>query len=237
MIRKPRWADTWGPQGTRLKTSDKYWKQPLVWNRKAEREGVRYRVFCGSLCDVFEYKDDQPELNFWRAELWELIEKTPFLDWLLLTKRPENVTVFHPDLLPENVWIGTSIENQEAANKRIPELLKIPARVRFLSIEPMLEKALLDDGCNSWLTCDGSNREANEGECCESYAIHGSCFRGIDWVIVGGESGPNARPMNPDWARSIRAQCQEAGIPFFMKQMTQKTSIPDDLFIRQYPQR
>lgn len=116
-----------------------------------------------------------------------------------------------------NVWIGVSAEDQAATDERIPILLHIPAAVRFVSIEPMLGPVLLDDGCNSWLTCDGRNREANEGECCEAYAMIGECFDGIDWVIVGGETGPGARPMKPEWARSVRDQCREAGIPYFFK--------------------
>jgi protein gp37 len=81
----------WGPQGTRVRTSEANWKKPLKWNREAEAKGERHRVFCASLADVFEDKPDQPEMEQWRLELLELIIKTPYLDWLLLTKRPENV--------------------------------------------------------------------------------------------------------------------------------------------------
>ena len=189
----------WGPQGQRVRTSAANWKKPLKWDREAAAAGKRARVFCASLADVFEDKPDQrDEMDKWRTELFQLIQDTPNLDWLLLTKRPENVMEMVGNVpwyygLP-NVWIGTSVENQEQADKRIPALVSIPAAVRFLSMEPLLGPIDLD--------LSGSN-----------YGIHG-----IDWVIVGGESGPNARPMHPDWARGIRNQCQEAGVPFFFKQ-------------------
>jgi protein gp37 len=134
----------WGVNGTRVHTSDSNWKKPYQWNRKAQEEGVRKRIFCASLADVFE---DRPELVPWRADLFAMIDATPNLDWLLLTKRPENIKRLWPFGWYEdkggpftwpNVWIGTSVENQEQADKRIPHLLSIPASVRFLSMEPLL---------------------------------------------------------------------------------------------------
>jgi len=224
-----RWGKVeWGPQGQRIRTSDDYWKQPLKWNREAAAAGERRRVFCASLADVFENKPDQrQEMDAWRLSLFDLIYDTPSLDWLILTKRPENVKVMvpwmfhHPDFhgWPSNVWIGTSVENQEYADKRIPELLKIPAAVRFLSVEPLLGPVDLhfdfierDDDGNSihW-------HSQNCPDFCD-YACGSQWNGGINWVIVGGESGPNARPMHPEWVRSIRDQCQEAGTPFFFKQ-------------------
>ena len=195
----------WGPQGQRIRTSEANWRKPLKWNREAKAAGKRARVFCASLADVFEDKADQlEEMDKWRAELFQLIQDTENLDWLILTKRPENVMgmVDAPwyYALP-NVWIGTSVENQEQANKRIPELLKIPAAVRFLSMEPLLGAVDLEN---------------------LAYEAAGPAWAGynllIDWVIVGGESGPDARPMHPDWARSVRDQCQDAGVPFLFKQ-------------------
>lgn len=213
----------WGVQGLRVRTSKDNWKQPNRWNKAAKEAGVRARVFCASLADVFEDKPDQPELNDWRRDLFEMIINTPYLDWLLLTKRPENVnrliekatgfsdaeTWFHA---AQNVWIGASVENQEQANIRIPELLEIPAKIRFLSCEPLLGEIFLDDGESSWLTCNDDN------DCCLSFTYFGTHFHGIDWVIAGGESGHHARPMHPDWARSLRYQCQAAGVPFLFKQ-------------------
>lgn len=226
----------WGPQGERVRTSDANWRKPISWNKQAEALGVRYRVFCSSLADVFEIKDDQPEMDDWRFDLLTLISRTPNLDWLLLTKRPENVLpiieghlafmngvanaseIFN-DLLP-NVWIGISVENQEQADKRIPELLQIPAKVRFLSMEPLLGpvslRGLVDGIYRPWLD-------------------HFAWKVEIDWIIVGGESGPGKRPMNPDWARSIRDQCKMADVPFFMKQMDKVEPIPEDLMIREFP--
>ncbi len=180
----------WGPGAQRQVTSDTYWQQPLKWDRKAAADGVRRRVFCGSWCDVFE---DRPDLVAPRARLFELIEQTLHLDWLLLTKRPENISVpddWYTDF-PGNVWMGTSVEDQQTADERIPALLRAPANVRFLSCEPLLGAVSLPD----------------------TSQIHQ-----IDWVIAGGESGPNARPMHPDHAYSLLDQCQAAGIPFFFKQ-------------------
>ena len=184
----------WGPNGTRKMMSEAYWKQPHKWNREAQKAGERRRVFCASLADVFE---DHPTIMAgWRARLGDLIFRTPRLDWLLLTKRPENVIRMLPDFwinfsepytMPLNVWLGTSVENKKEF-WRIDELRKIPARIRFLSLEPLLE----DLG-----TVD---------------------LTGVSWVIVGGESGPGARPMEVAWARSLRDQCQAAGVAFHFKQ-------------------
>lgn len=201
----------WGPQGTRIRTSDANWKKPLQWNRQAAKEGRRYRVFCASLADVFE---DRLELAPWRADLFDLIAKTPNLDWLLLTKRPESIM---PMLiaagrgfqdLPDHLWIGTSVEDQDAADKRIPELLKVPARVRFLSCEPLLGPVNL----SPWMTSCWQHEKA------EWMLRRWGSSQPISWVIVGGESGHSARPMHPQWARGLRDQCQAAGVAFHFKQ-------------------
>jgi protein gp37 len=176
----------WGPNGTRVRTSAANWKQPLAWDRAAKEAGERHRVFCASLADVFE---DREELTRWRSELWGLIDKTPNLDWLLLTKRPENVNRFSAiSFVRPNVWIGTSVEDQESADKRIPLLMKVRAVVRFLSCEPLLGPVELND----------------EDQ--------------VDWVIVGGESGRDARPVHPAWAESLRDQCIRMRIAFHFKQ-------------------
>lgn len=192
--RNPKTLGVWGEEGTRVLASESMWAQPLLWNREAEKAGVRARVFSYSLGDVFE-RPMKPEnlavCETARAQLFALIERTPWLDWLLLTKRPENIMGMIQEPwraeLPSNVWVGTSVENQAAANERIPHLLKIPARVRFLSMEPLLEAVAPN-------------------------------LAGVGWVIVGGESGSVARPFDLAWARSIRDQCKSAGVPFFMKQ-------------------
>ncbi len=204
--------------GERRLTSEANWKQPIKWNRAAAAAGARHRVFCASLADVF----DNQVPTHWRWELWQLIAHTPALDWLLLTKRPQNIAKMLPQVWPwpmPNVWLGTTVENQEEANRRIPALLAVPARVRFLSCEPLLGPVSLSV---TWLSVpvgDGPER-----------------MDGIDWVIAGGESGGGARMMAPIWAASLRDQCAGAGVAFFMKQMTRKAPIPADLLIRQFPQ-
>lgn len=183
MTRKPRWANTWGVNGTRVITSEAYWNKPLVWNRQSEA-----RVFCGSLCDIF---DDHPSIESkWRVTLWDLIWETPNLTWLLLTKRPENIYRYcteYPLKFPDNVWLGVSVEDQEQADKRIPVLMQLPAAVRFVSCEPLLGGI---DFC-------GAN---------------------VDWVIVGGESGHQARKMHPSWVDRIFNQCKQNYVAFFFKQ-------------------
>jgi protein gp37 len=210
-----RWKrNNWGPSNTRTRTSDENWKRPLQWNRKAEKEGVRYRVFCASLADVFEHHPDPGHagtMSTWRDELWRLIKVTPHLDWLLLTKRPENVMKKVPMIWitdwPKNVWIGTSVENQEQADIRIAHLVNIPAPTRFLSIEPMLGSIDLKLFRGLIL-----NHKLD-------HLAHGmGVTSGIHWVICGGESGHGARPMHPDWPRSLRDQCKAAGVPFLFKQ-------------------
>lgn len=218
----------WGENAERRRTSDANWRKPLVWNNQAN--GTRPRVFCASLADVFE---DHPTIQpGWRADLGRLIACTDKLDWLLLTKRPENVYRMLPDFwvnfaepyaMPSNVWIGTTVENQEEADRRIPELLKIPAKVRFLSCEPLLESIDL----HAVTMADGDNLDRE--------LMHLGYGTAIDWVIAGGESGGSARPSHPDWFRSLRDQCKSAVVPFFMKQMTKKAEIPADLMVREFP--
>ena len=167
--------------------SAEYWKQPARWNVRAMREGRRFKVFCASIADVFDNQVDPA----WRADLWRVIGETPNLDWLLLTKRPQNIA----GMLPggwgagwPNVWMGTSVENQQEANRRIPYLELVPAVMHFLSAEPLLEYF-----------------DAN--------------YIGIDWVIVGGESGPGARETNlGDIDRLVR-NLIDAGVFVFVKQL------------------
>ncbi len=209
----------WGAQGTRLRTSAANWKLPFEWNRLAKEQGDRARVFCASLADVFEDKLDQwQDLRAWRKDLFQLIELTPHLDWLLLTKRPGAVNRIVIDLnqvqLPANVWLGTSVENQEQADKRIPELLKIPASVRFLSVEPLLGP--VDLGMVGPIEYE--NHSPSYRNVLLTPLLGPGVKSRIDWVIVGGESGRNARPMHISWLRSIQKQCELAGVPFLFKQ-------------------
>lgn len=180
--------DVWGIRKDRRIFGENHWNQPLKWNALALQNSHRERVFCASMADVFE---DNPNIEPERQKLWTLIEKTPMLDWLLLTKRPENMVNFAPwkTQWPLNVWAMTSVEDQEQAEKRIPALLHVPAIVRGLSVEPLLGPVDL----SPWLDK-------------------------IQWVIVGGESGRDSRPLHPEWVRHLREQCIEANVAFFFKQ-------------------
>ena len=237
-------AINWGPGAPRRRTSASNWALPKRWNAQSDtfmaQHGRRQRVFCASLADVFDNAVD-PQ---WRADLFALIAATPNLDWLLLTKRIGNVRgmlaeLAHgndPDLSPldmmplPNVWLGATVVNQEEADRDIPKLLAVPAAKRFLSIEPMLGPMLLPfERLREW------NRMALLYQ--QEHAVSR-----IDWVIVGGESGPGARPMHPDWVRSLRDQCQAAGVALFVKQMGgsrdkrgELFDLPDDLRIREVP--
>lgn len=209
----------WGPAKTtdRRLFGDKHWAEPLKWNQKAKEAGERHRVFCASMGDVFE---DHPQLVDARRRLLDLIVHTPHLDWLLLTKRPENVNWmieqatgfsessmwFHA--VGDHVWIGTSVENQEQADKRIPHLLEVPAAIRFLSCEPLLGHVNI----SGYL---------QRGRVIDTVSAYGGTYYqppSIHWVIVGAESGHHARPMNEDWVRSLRDQCTISNVAFFYKQ-------------------
>jgi protein gp37 len=191
-------------QGDRRFTSEANWRQPPKWNAAATAAGERHRVFCASLADVF---DNQVPAH-WRYELWQLIRSTTSLDWLLLTKRPQNIAAMLPQDWGDgfaNVWLGTTVENQDEACRRLPHLLDVAARIRFLSCEPLLEAV----------------RIFPEGRTPGDVG-------GIHWLIVGGESGPHARPMHPEWARTLRDQCLHAGVVFHFKQWGEWGLVDDD---------
>jgi protein gp37 len=199
----------WGPHAERRRTAPSTWRQPLAWNRRAEREARRFRVFCASLADVF---DNSVPIE-WLVDALDVIRTTPHLTWLLLTKRPQLIGrrideafarlgqgIDRGDLLmwlalwrdnrpPENVWLGTTVENREEMFRRGPPLRAAPAVRHFWSAEPLLG----DLG-----------------------TIPAEIMPG--WIITGGESGPKARPSHPDWFRSLRDQCQAAGVAFYFKQ-------------------
>ena len=196
-------APHWGPGAARYRT--KAWQTPLAWNGQAERSGVHWTVF-PSLCDPF----DNEVPDSWHSDLWALIAETPNLTWLLLTKRIGNARklmpwVEHP--FP-NVWLGASVVNQEEADRDIPKLLATPAAKRFVSYEPALGPV----DFAPWLG-DSPVVAGIEDD------IGG---RGLDWLIIGGESsqgGAKARPFDLAWARSTVAQCKAAGVPVFVKQL------------------
>lgn len=224
--------DVWD-NGQRRTFGDKHWNEPLKWARTMpEKLGRRPRVFCASMADVFD--KDAPDGE--RERLWSLIEATPELDWLLLTKRVGNVYRFVPMWVdggwPAHVWLGSTIANQEEADRDIPKLLAIPAAVRFLSCEPLLGplnvRGYLMQGenpaqCGNCGKGHGFTRCPNYGGIAKESDRHGcKAFKRvnfeIDWVIAGGESGPKARPSHPDWHRALRDQCEAAGVPFLFKQ-------------------
>lgn len=277
----------WGPNGTRVLTSEDNWKKPLKWNRQQHdrktchlanhfRDAPTRYVFCASLCDIFE--DWQGEIknhhgdtmmicpnghidgSVWehtpqsiecsnecgadmrpmtmndvRRRLFRLIDDTPELTWLILTKRPENiadmwwsnVAAGGLSFKRDNVILGTSVENQETANERVPHLLKCKPLVSklFLSAEPLLGPIDLA------LAHRTKERLPGWPEPCR-----------VDWVIAGCESGPERRPMQLDWCESMLSACKEKGVAFFMKQMeidgkveTDVAKFPESLRVREFP--
>jgi protein gp37 len=194
----------WGPGTVRQRTSRANWRKPLGWDRDAARLGIRRRVFCASLADVFDNRVPAA----WRADLWALIRATPHLDWIIVTKRIGNADAMLPADWGDgyaNVWLLITVCTQAEADRDIPILLRTPAALRGLSMEPLLEAV------NPFHIGILKNAAASAGR-------HYTKISGLDWIIVGGESGPDARPMHPDWARTLRDQCAAAGVPFFFKQ-------------------
>jgi protein gp37 len=237
----------WGPAKTtpRRTFGDHHWAEPERWNADAKEVGRPARVFCASMADVFE---DHHELPPHRARLFELIERTPYLDWQLLTKRPENVMGMVPrswrGAFPENVWLGTSVEDQQRADERVPVLTSIPARIRFLSCEPLIGPVDL----RPWASLARADMVRNIAEANALRAFANAEAWALHWVIVGGESGPGARPMDSSWARDLVAVCDEAGIAAFVKQLgaahaparsdakaEEIEHFPAELRIRQFP--
>ncbi len=190
-IHRANWKVIWGSSGSRVRTSAATWKQPQTWNRNAQGLGRRPKVFCASLADVFE---DRLDLVTVRQDLFQVIQATPHLDWLLLTKRPQNISTMLPRTWGtsgwSNVWLGTSAENQEHYDKRIESLLAVPSRIHFVSAEPLVG---------------------------EIQIRHGKAD-GLDWIIVGGESGAHFREMDLAWALKIRDDCAKRNVTYFFKQ-------------------
>lgn len=191
----------WGQDGSKIYMSS--WatmKKPLSWKEPA-------KVFTCSWSDFF-----LPEADFWRESAWEIIQKTPHLIYLILTKRPERIKDCLPGDWPfPNVWLGVTAENQEMADHRWNLIMDIPC-TKFISVEPMLGPVRLND---DWLILSP------------------------DWIICGGESGPGFREMKMEWAETLKHDCDEWGIPFFMKQMSgvnpKKIAIPDHLNTKEFP--
>ena len=241
-----KWTDGWGPGAPRKRTSPANWKMPILWdmtrwficpecgwrgpegetalnnfgelrcptcNYGNELKETRARVFCASLADVF----DEEVPDTWRDDLRRLMHSTPNLDWLILTKRVEKMVDYFDKepffFMGSNLWLGVSVEDQKMADYRIPYLFRVHAEKRFISYEPALgpvDFASINGALSSWFR-NGDIDVVDEGR--------------LHWIIMGGESGPGARPMHPDWARSVRDQCQAAGVPFFFKQWGSPTKI------------
>jgi protein gp37 len=235
----------WGKNGTRVKTSESYWAKPLAWNKKAEKEGVRHRVFCASMADFFEewsglIHDHKGSamimaMDDLRLGVLALIAQTPWLDWLILTKRPDVIEATLKHLLfiapekhpaipmltdwivygrPYNVWLGTSVEDQETADYRIPHLLKAPARIHWISYEPALAPVDFSKFTGIQIRIPGET----------------GWREGLDWIVCGGESGHGARPFDVEWARSTIDQCAGTKTACYVKQMGAKPieTEPDD---------
>lgn len=191
--------------------SPQTFNSPLRWHKKLA-EGERRLVFTCSWSDFFHKDADE-----WRDEAWDIIRRTPQLTYQILTKRPALIA----SRLPEdwgagypNVWLVTSAENQEQADRRIPVLLEVPAVVHGVSAEPMLEP--IDFA--RWMPTHATDEH---GECphwCPACGPTEPVPR-LDWIIVGGESGAGARPFDLGWARQTIQQCREAGVACFVKQL------------------
>lgn len=187
----------WGAGAPRYRTTNRYLLQPNLWNQKAKAKGEPWRVFCASQADVFDNEVDPT----WRAQLWHLIKTTPYLTWLLLTKRIGNAS----DMLPmdweegyPNVWLGITTGTQKAFDRDWPKLAQVPARVRWLSIEPQLESVRVRPAMSAW-----------------------GALELPDWIVTGGENAPSsrARPYHLEWAEDLLYQSRKHGMYFFMKQL------------------
>ena len=187
---------------------EKMLTQPLRWKKPR-------RVFVCSMTDLFaDFVPDE-----WLARMWQTMRKAEGHTFQILTKRAKRMRAWvqsGDEILP-NVWLGVSAEDQQRLDERVPDLLATPAAVRFVSCEPLLGQLNLS------VALEGTDYEY----------IHPS--QPVSWVIVGGESGTRRRPMDLEWARSIRDQCRGAGVPFFMKQVDKVIPVPSDLAIREMP--
>ena len=210
--------------------------QPLKWKKPR-------RIFVNSMSDLFH--DDVPDEFI--DKVFATMSDAGQHTFMILTKRPQRMKEYLSSENPRytarkvfdqtkdragkfdcdlhwpliNVWLGVSVENQAAANERIPLLLQAPAKVRFISAEPLLSQINISRYLK-WPVCKHWSRDGNPDEYGKyqwyKQALISQGWSGLDWVICGGESGPGARPVHPDWIRSLRDQCQAAGTKFFFKQ-------------------
>lgn len=213
----------WGKGMPRREFGDKHWNEPLAWNREAQAANKRAKVFCASMADVMD--DEWPDGI--RERLWDLIDQTPYLTWQLLTKRPHRYQRYLPQKFAhDNVWLGTTAENQEFYDVRWP-LLRLVAEdykcTSWISYEPALGPLSMESRCL---------RNPELDDCAQDYP---------DWIIFGGESGNGRRPMEKKWAEDLLEECKLSGTQFFMKQFGARTPtegkklIPAELLIHQFP--
>lgn len=218
------WAE-WGVGKPRHRTSPENWKKPLAWDRRAAKLGIRYRVFSNSLSDWA----DKEVSDAWRDDAMKVIEATPNLDWLLLTKRPKVMREYFAKrgAVPDNVWAGTTVEDQKMFDLRVPDLLAVNAEVHFLSMEPLLSPVEMTycrspykhhEGWSGTYSPLGGSWWPAVGNPSEEYANREEGLAKIGWIIVGGESGRGWRPINADWVRAIRDKCLNERVPFHFKQ-------------------
>lgn len=220
-------GDHWGKGKPRRTFSDKHWAEPLHWNAAAEAAGVQRRVFCASMADVL---DDEAPLGE-RERLWALIDQTPHLLWLLLTKRPHRYVRYLPanGFKFDNVLLMATTERQKELQDRAP-------RLREAAME-LVQRNRLNRACDVSIVRTGISYEPAIGPLTIRNHVDS-----IDWVIFGGETGSGRRPVEEQWARDVKAECEAWDIAFFMKQMGAQTPakaaalIPADLLIRQFPQ-
>jgi protein gp37 len=216
----------WGKGVPRRTFGDAHWDEPLAWNRAAVKAGIRAKVFCASMGDVMD--DEAPEGE--RERLWTLIDNTPGLVWQLLTKRPQRFVRYLPNhgFIHGNVILMATVESQEFY---LPRMLALhDARLHLEGLNDIYYG-------NSKHIPTGMSYEPALGP----LSIRDYPALRPDWIIFGGETGAGRRPMQQEWAESIKAECEDAGVAFFMKQFSAATPkkaaalIPAEMLIRQFP--
>jgi len=219
--RCPRLFGTWGPHGVRVLASERQWKEVLGWNRAANRAGVRRRVLT-SMCDIFEWRSDLFRL---RDRFFALLLQTPHLDWLVATKRPAMAGRWFAGTrwtAPNNLWLGYSASTQASLDSGLPHLLAAPVAHRWLSLEPLLGPLTLP----LW-RCDSCGKAQQDALYCCQCGRQTTNSPAVSWVIVGGESGLDARPCRLEWLRSVVRHCRSAGVPCYVKQLGSNPYLDD----------
>lgn len=225
-----KWGAPGKGAGTRVRTSEGYWRQPLRWNSRAAAEGARPFVFCSSLADVFDNKVPAG----WQRDLFGLIAATPQLVWLLLSKRPQNILPILSDLgiaLPRNVALGATCEDQTRWDINVPALIaakwELQPLFAFVSAEPLLGRinarsAPIPDVLRPYF--------GKQDERFDPLHPHQPGYARIDWIITGGETdqgGHQARPSNPQWFRDLRDDCAATETTFHHKQNGEWVSVSE----------